>query len=221
MPKPIRVLLCAFMLLGAAPACADEALPPLLSPPPAVRAFGWSLEGGASFSGINGAVREGSDPGRGFDFGFGFGLQWTLRWKLLRAGVDGDFAMHVFAPGAAHAGLVAGLTWQPVPAVRLDLLADGGLSTYFDLGTALFVTKVEGERTAFLPYAGARVGIGWRFGPRGQGVVGLYLGLREDLMRRTTHLTVTSCLLGCATTDETWRMGGESFYVLSRIGWEI
>ena len=69
---------------------------------------------------------------------------------------------------------MAGVTWQATPVVRLDLLAEGGLSTYFNVGQDLFVTHVEGDRFALLPFAGVRAGLGWRFGPRKQGVVGLY-----------------------------------------------
>lgn len=219
MRKPHPVVLCVLVLLGTRAARADDSL---TSPAPvAQRPFGWSLEGGIGINAINGAIREGQNPGQPIDYGLGFGLQWTLRWKLLRIGLDGDIAMHIFAPGTVHAGLVAGVTWQATPVVRLDLLAEGGLSTYFNVGEDLFVTHVEGDRFAALPFAGVRAGLGWRFGPRKQGIFGLYLGFREDLMRKTLHPIVTSCLLGCSTVEETWKMGGESYYVLTRIGWEM
>lgn len=210
-PRPLRALVPLALVLLCAPAAhGDEPRP-----------FGHGIEGGVEVTAIDSARKESATNPPPLEVGFGIGARWTMRWRLLRAGVDGDIAFHVFAPSIAHGGVVLGLDWRARPGLQLELLADVGLSYHFNVGYELLVKTVTGESDALLPYAGARAGVAWRFGPERHGVLGVSLGFREDLMRRTIHPVVSNCLFGCATTRETWHIGGESIYLLTRIGWEM
>lgn len=223
------VLVATFLLCAAGPARGDGDPPraPAPSPQPPPRDFDRGFEGGPVISVSNGAPKDGHDT-PSFACGGGFGAQFTFRWKWLRYGFDADFALHPGAFDTVHLGLLAGVTFRPIPALRIDLLADTGMAMYFRLDPVNFgeiygITDetVSGSNNALLPYAGGRAGIAWRFGSRYQGVFGVNLGFREDLTRHTLQRTTRSCFLAaCGTTEQVWHIGGEGFYLMARIGFE-
>jgi hypothetical protein len=156
------------------------------------------------------------------DWGVGgsLGVLPSLRWRLLRVGALVEASTFVFTGQAINTGLVIGPSWQPLPALRLELLAEGGLHSFFGIGGGLFVDSTSGETSAELPYAGVRASIAWRFGKEHRGILGGWFSFRDDLMRRTASPTVTTCLFGCSSERESWNVGGESFTLGIRVGFE-
>lgn len=147
---------------------------------------------------------------------FGLGALLTVRRDWLRAGLLLDAGGELFGWGQAHVGGVVGAVWDLNAPFRFEVLVEGGLSSYSNVGAGLF-SNASGDTTATLPYVGAKVSANWRFAAR-KAVLGLWAGYQQDLGTATVEPRVTTCLLGCTTTQEAIVVGGGAFFVGTRIG---
>jgi hypothetical protein len=150
--------------------------------------------------------------------GVGFETTVTTRLGALRVGSFTDFES-LIGPTSIQGGFLAGPTWAPVPALRLDAIGELGGNYVFGIGQDLFVGQTSGQTTAFLPFVGARLSASLRVGREHHGVIGLWGGFREDLTRET-RVTTCNSGWGCDRTPQTTTLGGESFLAGLRFGFE-
>jgi hypothetical protein len=152
--------------------------------------------------------------------GAGIGADVSMRKGLVRFGTLTDAQFFLAGTGSVHAGAFVGPTWAPRQSLRFDAVAELGGNYISGIGQGLFVTQVSGGTSALLPFTGIRLSAAWRSQGRHHAIVGLWVGLREDLTRETRTPEVTNCLLSCSTSPETWRLGGETALAGFRVGFE-
>ncbi len=147
-----------------------------------------------------------------------FGTLLTARSGMLRAGLSLDVVAALFGTTVNHAGVVIGAIHDFEAPFRVELLGEGGIAYYSNVGHDLFVQSVNGPSSTSLPYLGARLGASWRFGPARSGLVGVWLSAQSDLYTRTLEQDVTTCLLGCSTAHQRETLGGISAMASVRLG---
>ncbi|HEY2518423.1 MAG TPA: hypothetical protein VGI39_46460 [Polyangiaceae bacterium] len=186
--------------------------PPPQEAPPA--RFGFDAEA-LFFYGITDSYRSASNNEQVI---VGIGGLAALRVGALRFGGTVDTGALIFGSASTtHVGALGGASWLPRPWLTLRGDLEAGAHYTSGIGGGLFVDSVAGDTTALLPYAGLRTSALIR---AGNFLIGLSAVAREDLGRRTVTPEVTSCFLSCATTQETWRAGGESLDVGLTLGFE-
>lgn len=136
----------------------------------------------------------------------------NIRHVEIGASVDGMPA--IFGDGRLSLGGLAGWQASRGPAVRLHVLAEGGLHVFTDVGGGIF-SHQEGAST-WLPYLGLRIGA-TRTIPAGRHFdVGVWLFARNDIgTERVT--TVDSGFFGPSTSTQ-YDVGGLTAGLALHIG---
>ena len=150
---------------------------------------------------------------------FDAALDIAARWRWLRAGALVDLAAATFQSDHVYLGAFAGPRWR-IGWLEVALAVEAGAHWVSNVNDDIFGRVVSGE-SAWLPYAGGSVRAAWRFGRHDRGLLGLWVGARDDLAAATVHSTVTSCFLGCNTEVQTWAVGGWSASVAIVAGSEF
>lgn len=209
---------CLLWICAAAPVASAVEAPPL--PPQSPAPLRWPITFGFELT-LGTGIADGSHEAShaGWTAAGSIGAITSLRWRHLRAGVVVDLTGVVFQANELHLGAIAGGTWDVGRSLRLEVLGELGADYVYNIGGQdLFTTGSTGDTTAWLPFAGLRLSAAWHVGSNE--LIGLWLGVREDLSRATVLPDVTSCLFGCSTSHEEWHAGGTTVTLGFRIGFE-
>ena len=131
---------------------------------------------------------------------------------------SGQFAL--FGSSSTILGVLAGVKGDPLPWLRLELLAEGGANSVSGAGTELFSSSLSGDN-AVLPYLGGRAGVSALLGHSRRFVLGWWVSGGDDVGQVTIHPVIQSCFLMCSQTAETFTIGGPSWSTGLRIGGEL
>lgn len=165
------------------------------------------------------ACAAGSDCGAPI---LAYGVSALFRLKSLELGFALQDGGEVWGTHHLHVGGVGGLALDPLPWMRVEILAELGAHSMDDIGSGLFVSATT-PLDAVFPYAGLRLGWTARFGKGPvRPLVGVWTTLQADLGARETVVQERTCFLfGCSTAPAEYELGGLTAGVAIRAGVEL
>jgi hypothetical protein len=151
----------------------------------------------------------------------GFAGLYHGNWLELGAGLTWQPGLEGFGTSSVIATLLAGIKVDPVPRLRLEFLAEGGVD-YVSLGGDQSQT-VDSGGNATLPYVGGRVGVSFPLGKTRRLVLGWWMSGGAAIGPVVVHSVVTSCnaALACTSAPQTDTFGGGIWSTGLRIGGEV
>ncbi len=198
-------------------ACVGWAGTALAQDEPVVRDRGIALDAWLG-GGATSAIKESGTQGT---LALGLTGLYRRRWLELGLGYRREGALFEFT--ADIPGALAGVTMDPAPWLRFDLLAEGGAYVVSNVGRDLFATSLSGG-TAALPYVGGRAGVAFLLftGPtHSRFLLGWWVNAGDTVGATTLAPVVNHCFFGCAASSDTFTFGGPSWSTGLRFGGDI
>ena len=157
-------------------------------------------------------VRENDWLGFG---GVGFTALYHYEWFEAGAGVRVEFAP--LGSNSVIPTAMVGPEIEPVPWLRLELLADVGAESVSNVGAGFF-SHVGADAGATQPYLGGRGSVSFLLGESRRFLLGWWLNGGDAIGETTIHPWVSTCFLGCSQSQQTFTIGGPSWSMGIRIG---
>jgi hypothetical protein len=150
----------------------------------------------------------------------GLGLTGLYYDGWLEVGLAYTAETALFSYNAQIPGALIGIRAEPAPWIRFDLLAEGGGYFVSSVGNGLFVTSVTGGQAA-LPYVGGKASASALVGSGHRLLLGFWASAGDTVGETMMSPVVSSCFLGCSSTQENFTFGGASWSVGIRAGADI